>query len=87
MAERDAAQAEVERLTAERDQTANRPKGREVGRVGLDHAYINAIPPPRPTDEDIWREVFVRHVFDHDIEKLMGAADLALSLYRTRWPR
>ena len=87
-AERDAAQAEVQRLITERDQTANRPKGREVGRVGLDYAYSNAIPPPRPTDEDIWREVFFRCVSEYITgEKRVIIADTMLAEYRKRWPR
>ena len=79
---------EVERLITERDQRANRPKGREVGRVGLDYAYSNAIPPPRPTDEDIWREVFLRCLSEYITgEKRVIMADNLLAEYRKRWPR
>lgn len=91
--ERDEAQAEVERLTAERDTAQANVKwliDRGNGKASLNRS--------RATDEDIWREAFMRHLFhaadgrapeytDHDVEKLMDAADLAMALYRKRWPR
>ena len=103
-AERDAAQVEVDRLRttlawadatiyrlqAERDQTATIPKGREVGRFGLDGHYLDyeALKPTRPTDEDIWREVFLRCVSEYITgEKRVIVADSMLAEYRKRWPR
>ena len=86
-AERDTARAEVQRLIAERDQPESRPKGREVGRFGLDGHYLNAMEPTRPTDEDIWREAFMRQLHDDHVPNWATTADLALAEYRKRWPR
>ncbi len=71
---------EANELKVERDEAqAEVERLRATGQGMLDTS--------RQTDEDIWREAFMRQLFDHDIEKLMGAADLALALYRKRWPR
>lgn len=88
-AERDAAQAEVERLIAERDQSESRPKGREVGRFGLDGHYLDAMQPTRPSDEDIWREAFMvlLRKTSYAWERASEEADRVLAQYRKRWPR
>ena len=90
MVERDAAQAEVERLTKERNKAKADLEWLRATQSAqnLDMANGQAIlDSSRPTDEDIWREAFMRQLFDHDVEKLMNAADLAVALYRKRWPR
>jgi len=87
-AERDEARAEVQRLIAERDQAESGPKGREVGRFGLDGHYLDAMEPARPSDEDIWREVFLRCVSEYITgDKRVIIADTMLAEYRKRWPR
>ena len=109
MAERDAAQAEVERLTVRLehaqarivpplphadesaqqacDQMATYPRGREVGRFGLDGHYLDAMEPTRPTDEDIWREAYMMAMQRGGVFDRITVADLALAEYRKRWPR
>lgn len=84
-----AALNEIERLQAEGDQTATHPKGREVGRFGLDGHYLDyeALKPTRPTDEDIWREAFMTLLPSYPWEKAAEHADRALAEYRKRWPR
>lgn len=87
-AERDTARAEVRRLIAERDQPESRPKGREVGRFGLDGHYLNAMEPTRPSDEDIWREIFLQCISDYITgDRRVMIADTMLAEYRKRWPR
>jgi peptidoglycan hydrolase CwlO-like protein len=86
-AERDMARAEVRRLIAERDQPESRPKGREVGRFGLDGHYLAAMEPTRLIDEDIWREAFMTLLPSYPWEKAAAHADSALAEYRKRWPR
>lgn len=85
--ERDEARAEVERLRAERDQMATHPRGREVGRFGLDGHYLDAMEPERPTDEDIWREAFITMLPSFPWEKAAEKSDCVLVEYRKRWPR
>lgn len=86
-AERDEARAEVRRLIAERDQPESRPKGREVGRFGLDGHYLNAMEPTRPSDEDIWREAFMTMLPNYPWDKAPEQSDRVLAEYRKRWPR
>ena len=78
---------EEKRLKAERDQMATHPRGREVGRYGFDGHYIDAMEPERPSDEDIWREGFMRCLNDVAAEDWQEQADLVLATYRKRWPR
>lgn len=87
--ERNAAQAEGERLKTERDQTETRPRGREVGRFGWDGHYIDyrAMEPTRPSDEDIWREAFITMLPSFPWEKAAEKSDCVLVEYRKRWPR
>ena len=87
--ERDTARAEVQRLIAERDQPESRPKGREVGRFGLDGHYLDyeALKPARPSDEDIWREAFITMLPSYPWEKAAKQSDGVLAEYRKRWPR
>ena len=87
IAERDAARAEVRRLIAERDQPESRPRGREVGRFGLDGHYLDAMEPTRPSDEDIWREAFMNLLIKMNDDLARLEADRALTTYRKRWPR
>jgi predicted RNase H-like nuclease (RuvC/YqgF family) len=41
----------------------------------------------RPSDEDIWREGFMRCLNDVAAEDWQAQADLVLTTYRKRWPR
>ncbi len=79
--------AVVERLKAERDQMATHPRGRDVGRFGLDGHYLDAMEPTRPTDEDIWREAFITMLPSYPWEKAAEKSDCVLVEYRKRWPR
>ena len=79
--------AEVKRQKAERDQMATHPRGREVGRFGLDGHYLDAMEPERPTDEDIWREAFITMLPSFPWEKAAEKSDCVLVEYRKRWPR
>lgn len=89
IAERDAARAEVERLRANGQGMfdSSRPKGREVGRFGLDGHYLDAMEPARPTSEEIWREAYMILLQNYSTEIAGGEADLALAEYLERWPR
>lgn len=90
-AERDAAQAEVERLTVER----NKAKAVEWLRANQSAQNLDMVAncketltSSRPTDEDIWREVFFRCVSEYITgEKRVIIADTMLAEYRKRWPR
>ena len=86
-AERDTARAEVQRLLAERDQPKSQPKGREVGRFGLDGHYLDAMEPMRTTDEGIWREAIMTLLPSYPPQKAAEHADGVLAEYRKRWLR
>lgn len=118
LAERNAAQAEVERLknaidylTRERDEARDERdavqrerervqallwlRGRELPTLQCDQSAQNLdtangqaiLDSSRPTDEDIWREAFMRQLHDDHVPNWATTADLALAEYRKRWPR
>ena len=73
-------QAEVDRLTAERDAAqAEVERLRANGQAILDSS--------RHDDETIWREAFMRQLHDDHVPNWATTADLALAEYRKRWPR
>ena len=93
-AERDAAQRERERVQdlltlAGRELSTLRESLRQPRRdqsaQNLDMANGQAIlDSSRPTDEDIWREAFMRFIEE---KNAVECADIRLAEYRKRWPR
>ena len=79
--------AVVERRKAERDQMATHPRGREVGRFGLDGHYLDAMEPMPTADEGIWREAIMTLLPSYPPQKAAEHADYVLAEYRKRWPR
>jgi len=72
--ERDAALNEVERLRAEVERL------RANGQGMLDTS--------RPSDEDIWREIFLQCISDYiTTDRRVIVADTLLAEYRKRWPK
>ena len=97
IAERDLAQGERERLQdllrCERQELSTLRERLRVVQANpcaqnLDMANGQAIlDSSRPTDEDIWREGFMRCLNDVAAEDWRAQADLVLTTYRERWPR
>lgn len=75
------ARRRAEKATAERDEArAEVERLRANGQGMFDSS--------RPSDEDIWREVFLRCVSDYiTADRRVIVADTMLTEYRKRWPR